>query len=79
MSPAEFVDIRHLLGLTQPELAKVLGYAHHSRVAAFESASSGRVVPPAIERLMRAYEAGYRPPGWPRHEVDAGVALKMLG
>jgi len=30
-----------------------------------ESAAAARTVPPCIERLMRAYEAGYRPDDWP--------------
>lgn len=69
MTPDEFRDIRMLLGLTQAELAAVLGYAHRNGVAILESPASGRRASAQVERLMRAYEAGYRPAGWPRLEV----------
>jgi len=65
MTPAEFRDIRIKLGLTQPELAVLLGFNHASTVGALESAKSGKVITLQVERLMRAYEAGYRPSDWP--------------
>lgn len=65
MTPTEFKTIRRELGLSQPELARVLGYASRGGVAILENAASGRRVPPCIERLMRAYAAGYRPADWP--------------
>lgn len=64
MSPSEFRAIRLQLGLTQAGLARLLGYAHASRVAALEAdvaSKAHRSVPPLLERLMRAYQAGYRP------------------
>ena len=61
MTPSEFKAIRVSMNLSQAELATLLGYAHASRVGALESAASGKPVPPLLERLMRAYEAGYRP------------------
>ena len=65
MTPSEFKAIRVGLGLTQAELAVLLGYAHRNGVSILESVASGRLVPPTVERLMRAYEAGYRPADWP--------------
>jgi transcriptional regulator with XRE-family HTH domain len=66
MTPAEFRDIRIGLGLTQPELAVMLGFNHGSTVGALESARSGKAITLQVERLMRAYEAGYRPADWPK-------------
>jgi DNA-binding transcriptional regulator YiaG len=66
MRPDEFRTIRLAMGLTQAELADLLGYAHAATVAAFETdpaAKSTRIIPPLLVRLMRAYEAGYRPKG----------------
>ena len=68
MTPDQFRSIRLRLGLTQPELARLLGYAHASTVGALESPASGKVVTAPVERLMRAYAAGYRPPEWPERE-----------
>lgn len=64
MTPAEFKAIRLALGMTQPQLADLLGYAHTATVGQFETDAASkyhREVPPLLERLMRAYEAGYRP------------------
>jgi transcriptional regulator with XRE-family HTH domain len=66
VTPQEFQAIRKRLDLTQAQLAKVLGYAHAAQVASFESnAKTTRVIPPLLERLMLAYDAGYRPSDWP--------------
>ena len=67
MSPEEFKSIRLSLGLSQPQLARLLGYASSRfHLAAFEATGRRhREVPPMLERLMRAYAAGYRPPDWP--------------
>lgn len=68
MRPDEFRTIRLTLGLTQAQLAKLLGYAHGSTVGAFEvdpASPTTRPIPPLLVRLMRAYEAGYRPKNWP--------------
>lgn len=62
MTNAEFKSIRQSLGLTQAQLAGVLGYAHTSTLAAFEY---GRAVPVHVALLMRAYAEGYRPANWP--------------
>ena len=68
MRPDEFRAIRRTMGLTQAQLADLLGYANAATVAAFETnpaAKSTRPIPPLLVRLMRAYEAGYRPADWP--------------
>lgn len=66
MLAAEFRSIRASLGLSQSQLAKVLDYGHRTRIAAFEIESkTARQIPPLLERLMRAYAAGYRPADWP--------------
>jgi len=60
MTPQEFRTIRKNLGLTQAELARWLGYAHAVRVTEIETGRMG--ISHVLERLMRAYAAGY----WPR-------------
>ena len=65
MTPAEFRAARHALGLTQDRLGWILGYGHgaQSRISDIER---GRApVTPCVERLLRAYLAGYRPSDWP--------------
>lgn len=70
MAAHEFRTIRLTMGLTQKQLAKLLGYANKTTVGQFEvdpMSPSSRPIPPLLERLMRAYEEGYRPKGWPLH------------
>ena len=62
MDPAEFRAIRKDLGLTQTELAAVMGYSSQPVISAIENGGS---VPALPERLIRAYEDGYRPDDWP--------------
>lgn len=64
MSPEEFRAIRNRLGLTQKQMARWMGFAHATRIAKLEAGVGSKThqpVPPLVERLMRAYEAGYRP------------------
>ena len=69
MTAAEFKALRQSLGLTQIQLAKILGYATRERVAGIElETRTARQVPALLGRLMRAYEAGYRPPDWPKQQ-----------
>lgn len=71
MTGEEFKAIRQGLGLSHGELADVLGYACSSTVAQFETKGPSRkAVRQVLARLMRAYEAGYRPKDWP--EVQDG-------
>jgi hypothetical protein len=66
MTPAEFRSIRQRLGLSQSQLARVLAYARANMIAYFESeAASAREVPVHVAMLMHAFDAGYRPQGWP--------------
>lgn len=63
MIATQFRAIRTALGLTQAQLAEVLGYGHANRVSAFEIGT--REVPHHVALLMIAYQSGYRPAGWP--------------
>ena len=81
MRPDEFRTIRLTMGLTQAQLADLLGYAHTATVAAFETdpaAKSNRTIPPLLVRLMRAYEAGYRPKDWPGRDQPLNASLTRL-
>jgi transcriptional regulator with XRE-family HTH domain len=62
MTPAEFKQARQMLGLSQAELAAVMGYGAQTRISEIESRS---IVPEQAARLMQAYIAGYRPADWP--------------
>jgi len=62
MTPTEFHAIRKQLGLTQAQLAPLLGYGAAPRVSAIES---GPKVPKQAALLMEAYRTGYRPKHWP--------------
>lgn len=63
MSPEEIRAARAALGLTQAELAAVMGYGNKARIAELERGA--RAASPAAARLIAAYVAGYRPPDWP--------------
>lgn len=62
MTPADFAAGRHALGLTQAQLAAVMGYGNKARISEIER---GERLPPLAERLLRAYLDGYRPDDWP--------------
>jgi hypothetical protein len=66
MTNREFAAIRNRIGLTQVQLAIVLDYGSHLNVSAMESEAAPRAIPKHIARLMRAYDAGYRPDDWPK-------------
>jgi transcriptional regulator with XRE-family HTH domain len=59
---------RLALGLTQAQLAAVMGYSGKSRIAELESGT--RRPSAAAIRLLRAYGAGYRPPDWPLRKAE---------
>jgi DNA-binding transcriptional regulator YiaG len=63
MSPAEILRARLMLGLTQAQLAPLLGYRDVTRVSELERGV--RKPSAAVLRLLRAYLDGYRPPDWP--------------
>lgn len=63
MTPAEITAARASLGLSQAALAPLLGYAAPIRLSELERGV--RSPSAAVERLLAAYLAGYRPPDWP--------------
>lgn len=71
MKPIEFKRIRETLGLTQRELAEVLGYGHVMRVSELERDTNPMPVPWAVGQLMRAMLAGFRPDTWVENDPFA--------
>lgn len=65
MDNAEFRSIRKRLGLTQAQLAAVLGYPHPMQVSELERETNPKPVPRHVALLMRAYDEGHRPKDWP--------------
>lgn len=65
MTNHEFRAIRLRLGLTQAELARVLGYYGALHISNYERETNPRPVPELLARLMIAYDEGYRPKDWP--------------
>ena len=65
MTNHEFRAIRQRLGLTQAQLARILGYSGAITVSAMERPTNPRPISGLLARLMRAYDAGYRPEDWP--------------
>lgn len=66
MTPAEFRAARLSLGLTQAQLAAVMGYAAYNRVSPRANIEGGRRRPSqAAIRLLRALLDGWRPSDWP--------------
>jgi len=63
MTPADIQQVRQSLGLTQAQLAPLLGSAATSRVSEIERGIERPGA--AVLLLLRAYLAGYRPDGWP--------------
>ena len=64
MTPAEIRATREAVGLTQAQLAAVMGLRGHAAVSEWERGTKnpdGRSV-----RLLRAYLCGYRPADWPQ-------------
>lgn len=67
MTPAEVANTRAILGLTQAELAAVMGLRAAAAVSEWER---GKRIPDGRSvRLLWAYLEGYRPPDWPREWV----------
>jgi transcriptional regulator with XRE-family HTH domain len=63
MTPADIKEARYSLGLTQAQLAPLLGYALKDRISELERGT--RNAGPAVALLLRAYIDGYRPSAWP--------------
>lgn len=75
MDHEEFKQARKELGLSIAQAAKVLGpvEAPYSadHVRSWEMSpdrSTAKPVPKAVQRLMKVYLDGYRPPDWPKSE-----------
>ena len=69
MTPQEFRSIRHRLGLTQAELAKLLDYSLPLAISEFERKTNPKPVPRYLDLLMEALDAGFWPQAWPRKEA----------
>lgn len=65
MTNTELKRVRTGLGLTQTQLATLLGYASALQISSFERPTNPRPVPHILALLMRAYDDGYRPSDWP--------------
>jgi transcriptional regulator with XRE-family HTH domain len=63
MTPAEILEARQQLGLTQAQMAPLLGYSNVARVSEIERGV--RKPGAAVVRLLHAYLEGYRPENWP--------------
>ena len=63
MTPTDIKEARQSLGLTQSQIAPLLGYADKTRISELERGV--REPGSAVVLLLRAYLAGYRPDGWP--------------
>jgi transcriptional regulator with XRE-family HTH domain len=61
ISSEEFKRIRKGLGLSQAELAGVLGYGHVMRISELERETNPIPVPWMVAQLMLAMNEGYRP------------------
>lgn len=68
MTNVEFSEIRRRIGLTQSQLATLLGYSSPLQISSFERATNPRQVPTLLALLMKAYDDGYRPNDWPENE-----------
>ena len=63
MTPAEILAARKALGLTQEQLAEVMGMRGKTTISEWEGGKRNPTA--AAVRLMRAYLEGYRPQDWP--------------
>lgn len=68
MDNETFRTLRRGLGLTQADLAEVLGYASPMSISAVERKSNPLPVPRHVAMLMHAFSSGYKPEGWPKGE-----------
>ncbi|WP_394890378.1 helix-turn-helix domain-containing protein [Mesorhizobium sp. AaZ16] len=65
MTSSEFRAIRKRLGLTQAQLASLLGYTSAMTISAFERPTNPRVIPAQLGWLMEALDSGFWPSEWP--------------
>jgi transcriptional regulator with XRE-family HTH domain len=65
MTSGEFRAIRKRLGLTQAQLASLLGYTSSMTISAFERRTNPRIIPAHLGWLMEALDSGFWPREWP--------------
>lgn len=65
MTGLSFRNMRQALGLTQTQLARLMGYGGNRPRDQISKFERSRKVPPRAERLIVAYSEGYRPADWP--------------
>lgn len=67
MTPSEIKEARQSLGLSQKQMADMLDTDPRviRSVEAPDGATTHRAPAVRVERLLRAYMAGYRPDDWP--------------
>ena len=63
MTSYELTQARKALGLTQAELAAMLGMGAQTRISKMEN---GGTITEPTRRLVQAYLDGYRPADWPQ-------------
>ena len=72
MTPQEFRAIRTRLGLTQVQLARLLGYNRSDRISELERKTNPKPVPGFLDLVMEALDNGFWPKAWPRKETGNG-------
>lgn len=66
MTPEQFQQARHRLGLTLEQMGRMLGYqGEHIRQQVHDLETGRRDIREPQRRLMQAYLEGYRPKDWP--------------
>lgn len=63
MTGDDIKQARKTLGLTQPQLAQVMGYSNKSYISAMENGT--RSMSEQGQKLLQAYLSGWRPDDWP--------------
>ena len=80
MDNVELRAAREKLGLTPAEAADVLDTSPKTinRIESDPSNKMHREAPARVERLYKAYLAGYRPDDWPEHLVGREERMKLI-
>jgi len=67
LTPKQLKQARHTMGLTQPQLAKLLDTDKYviRKMEQSSDTSTFRKPAPRMVRLITAYLSGYRPDDWP--------------
>ena len=73
MTPKQFRQARHKLGLSVAEMAALLGVTDISlrRLEMDPGHPASRQATDTMSRLLAAYLEGYRPPDWPHRKGTA--------